>query len=145
MRSPPGVDTVPAHFPSTSPAMAGAAQSSRASTSARVKNLAWGVMWSPWCSVGFVDCGLSSYTQFPVCLLRNARRRHGHYTLGRARGSAVEHPLHTRGVGGSIPPAPTNLHSRESTRVSVGRAGHTPENPQVLPLVTDVRRVMFRA
>ena len=30
-------------------------------------------------------------------------------TPGRARGSAVEHSLHTRGVGGSIPPAPTNL------------------------------------
>src|ERR1044071_2753646 len=32
-----------------------------------------------------------------------------HLRFGRARGSAVEHSLHTRGVGGSIPPAPTNL------------------------------------
>ena len=32
--------------------------------------------------------------------------------FGRARGSAVEHPLHTRGVDGSIPSAPTNSNSQ---------------------------------
>src|SRR5687768_10545418 len=40
-----------------------------------------------------------------------------HWRFVRARGSAVDHPLHTRGVGGSIPPAPTSLRSLRELRL----------------------------
>ena len=46
--------------------------------------------------------------------------------INRARGSAVEHPLHTRGVDGSIPSAPTSLRSASP---SYGQAGCVTVNP----------------
>src|SRR5688572_4915609 len=45
-----------------------------------------------------------------------------HCLFGRARGSAVEHPLHTRRVDGSIPSAPTNNFT-DSGQFSFGIAG----------------------
>ena len=39
---------------------------------------------------------------------------------GRARGSAVEHSLHTRGVGGSIPPAPTTSNAPFTDKLAAG-------------------------
>ena len=49
---------------------------------------------------------------------------------GRARGSAVEHSLHTRGVGGSIPPAPTKSSLRSDlSGAAVISHGTTPLGP----------------
>ncbi len=60
----------------------------------------------------------------PRCLARRTvgrhRRKDGHVRFGlRARSSAGEHSLHTRGVAGSIPAAPTELGVAQTSGVTM--------------------------